>query len=193
MQIVADAKVGLHPFIGQLGGHALGKGVQGHAEHGFLAAEGDRVALGVGRIAVAVREGDGHIKGIAHIVADDLVLKAIDEGTAAQRQVVAGGSAAGKGHAVHGAGVIDVGNIPALGGTAGNGLGGGVLVQQAVHLLLQLIFGGGQVALLQGDGAEVLRQGHIVQRFDAAPIAVFVQTIAVIKGLVVEVGHRTKL
>ena len=126
-------------------------------------------------------------------MADDLVLKAIDEGTAAQRQVVAGGSAAGKGHAVHGAGVIDVGNIPALGGTAGNGLGGGVLVQQAVHLLLQLIFGGGQVALLQGDGAEVLRQGHIVQRFDAVPIAVFVQTIAVIKGLVVEVGHRTKL
>ena len=37
-------------------------------------------------------------------------------------QVVAGGSAAGKGHAVHGAGVIDVGNISALGGTAGNGL-----------------------------------------------------------------------
>ena len=71
--------------------------------------------------------------------------------------------------------------------------GGGVLVQQAVHLLLQLIFGGGQVALLQGDGAEVLRQGHIVQRFDAVPIAVFVQTIAVIKGLVVEVGNRAKL
>ena len=70
---------------------------------------------------------------------------------------------------------------------------GGVLVQQVVHLLLQFIFGGGQVVLLQGDGAEVLRQGHIVQRFDAAPIAVFVQTIAVIKGLVVEVGNRAKL
>lgn len=73
---------------------------------------------------------------------DDLVLKAIDEGTAAKGQVVAGGSAAGKGHAVHGAGVIDVGNISVLGGTAGNGLGRGVLVQQVVHLLLQFIFGG---------------------------------------------------
>ena len=193
VQIIADAKVGVHPLVGQLRGHAFGNGVQRHAEHGFLAAEGDRVALGIGGIAVAVREGDGHVKGIAHIVPDDLVLKAIDEGTAAKGQVVAGGSAAGKGHAVHGAGVIDVGNISALGGTAGNGLGRGVLVQQVVHLLLQFIFGGGQVVLLQGDGAEVLRQGHIVQRFDAAPIAVFVQTIAVIKGLVVEVGNRAKL
>lgn len=102
--------------------------------------------------------GDGHIKGIAHIVPDDLILKAIDKGTAAKGQVVAGGSAAGKGHAVHGAGVINVGNISALGGTAGNGLGRGVLVQQVVHLLLQFIFGGVQVVLLQGNGAEVLRQ-----------------------------------
>ena len=40
VQIIAGAKVGVHPLVGQLGGHAFGNGVQGHAEHGLLAAEG---------------------------------------------------------------------------------------------------------------------------------------------------------
>ena len=101
VQIVAGGKVRLHPLVGQGGHNALGDGVQCHAEHGFLAAEGDGVALGVGGVAVALREGDGHIKGVADIVADDLVLKAVNEGVAAQRQVVACSGAAGKGHPVH--------------------------------------------------------------------------------------------
>ena len=80
-----------------------------------------------------------------------------------------------------------------LGGAAGDRLAGGVLVQQAVQLELKLVIGGGQVLAGQGDGVVVLGQGHIVGGLDAGPVAVFVQTFAVVKGFVVEVGNSAEL
>ena len=62
-------------------------------------------------------------------MADDLILKAVNKGMAAQRQVIAGGSAAGKGYAIHRAGIVDVHGVAALGCPVGDVLGGGVLVQ----------------------------------------------------------------
>lgn len=47
-------------------------------------------------------------------MADDLILEAVNEGVAAQRQVVAGGGAAGKGYAIHRAGIVDVYGVAAL-------------------------------------------------------------------------------
>ena len=105
---------------------------------------------------------------------------------AAQRQVVAGGSAAGKGYAIHRAGIVDIHGVAALGCPVGDVLGGGVLVQQSVDLGLDLGLGGLDIGLGKRQRGYILRQGHIVQRFDAAPIAVFVQTIAVIKGHIVQ-------
>ena len=120
-------------------------------------------------------------------MADDLILKAIDEAAAAQGQVVALIGAAGKGHAVHGAGIVDVHDVAALGGAAGHFLCGGVLRQQVVHLGLNVLRAGGDVRLFDGQGGVVVRQGHIVQRADVFQIAVGIDAAAVIKVLVVEI------
>ena len=189
VQVVAGGKIGLHPLVGQGGHNALGDGVQGHAEHGLLAAEGDGVALGVGGVAVALREGNSHIKGVADVVADDLILEAVNEGVAAQRQVVAGGGAAGKGYAIHRAGIVDVYGVAALGCPVGDVLGGGVLVQQGVDLGLDLGLGGLDIGLGKRQRGYIIRQGHIVQCADAGPVAVIVQPFGVIEVGVVEIRH----
>ena len=143
MHVVAGTEGAVHPLVGQLRRHRLGDGVHGHAEHGLLAAELNGVAVGVGGGVVAVREGDGHVKGVAGVVADDLVLKAGDEAAAAQREVVALVGAAVERHTVHGAGIINVHDVAVLRGAVGHGLGGAVLAQQAVDAGLDVRVAGG--------------------------------------------------
>ena len=126
-------------------------------------------------------------------MAHDLVLKAVDEGTAAQLEAVAAVGAAGKGHAVHRAGIVDGHGVAVGSGPAGDLRSGGVLVQQAVDLALHLVLGGLNVRLLQRDGRVVLRQGDDVQRFHAGPVAVFVQAVAVGEVLVIVVGRGAQI
>ena len=152
-------------------------------------AEGDGVALGVGGVAVALREGDGHIKGVADVVADDLILEAVNEGVAAQRQVVAGGGAAGKGYAIHCAGIVDVYGVAALGCPVGDVLRGGVLVQQGVDLSLDLCLGRLDIGFGERQRGYILRQRHIVQCADAGPVAVIVQPLRIIEAGGVEIRH----
>ena len=185
VQVIAGAVVLVHPGIGQLRQDLLLNGVQGDREDRLLAAEHQRVAVGIGGVAVAVRERDGHVKGLAGLVANDLVLKAVDERAAAQRQAVARVGAAGKGHAVHGAGVINVDGVAVGRGTVGHVLGGGVLAEQAVDLGLHVLAGGLYIGTLDRDGSVILRQGDIIQCPDALPVAVFIQTIAVSEVLVI--------
>ena len=111
VNIIALAVVLGHPRIGQLGQDLLADIVQGNGEHSLFAAQDNGVALGIGRIAVSLREGHGDIKGLAGGVAYDLILKAIDESTAAQGQAVAAVSAAAERNAIHGTGIVDVDGI----------------------------------------------------------------------------------
>src|SRR5699024_10753725 len=96
VQVVGSAEILLHPGVGGLGQHADRQAVEGDREHGFLARQGDGVARLVGGIAVIVGEGDGDVKAVPDVVADDLILKAVDERAAAQGQVIALVGAAGK-------------------------------------------------------------------------------------------------
>ena len=187
VDVVGGAVGRIDPCVGQLGQDFLGDGVQGDREHGLLVAQDDGVAVGVGGVVVAFGEGHGHVKGLAGLVADDLILEPVDEGAAAQRQAVAAVGAAGKGHAVYRACVVDVHGV-AAGGRAIHLLRGGVLAEDAVDLGLHILGRRLHVGAGDGDGCVVLGQGHIVQSFDARPVAVFIQTVAVRKVLVIVVG-----
>ena len=125
-------------------------------------------------------------------MADDLLFEAVDEGVAAQRQVIVLCAAAGECHTVHRAGVVDVDGVAVGGGAVGDVVGGGIPTQQIVDLLLDLLAGGFDVRALDGDGCKVLGQGHIVQRPDALPVALFVQTVAVVEVLVIVVGRAAE-
>ena len=63
-----------------------------------------------------------------------------------------------------------------------------VLAEQAVDLGLDVLLRRLDVRLFQRDGRIVLRQGDVVQRLDAGPIAVLIQTVAVGKVLVIVIG-----
>ena len=84
----------LHPGIGDFRGDSLADVVQRGAEHRRLAGQVSA--------AVVFGEGDVHIEGLAGGMAHDLLLKTVDEGAAAQLQVVALVAAAVKGNAVNG-------------------------------------------------------------------------------------------
>ena len=71
-------------------------------------------------------------------------------------------------------------------------VGGGIPTQKIVDLLLDLLAGGLDVRALDGDGRKVLGQGHIVQCPDALPVALFVQTVAVVEVLVIVVGRAAE-
>ena len=185
MDAVGAAEILLDPGIGQFRQDLLADVVQRDGEDRLFVAQDYRIALSVGGVAVAVREGDINIEGLAGLVAHDLVFKAVDEGTAAQRQAVAAVGAAGKCHAIHGAHIVDVDGVSVGGGTVGDLLRGGVLAEQAVDLGLHVLLRRLDVRLLQRDGSVVLRQGHIIQCADAGPVAVLVQTVTVSKVLVV--------
>ena len=181
-----------HPCVGELGQDAFADVVEGHGKDGFLAAELHSIAAGVGGIAVAVGEGDVDVEGLAGLVADDLVFKAVDESAAAQRQIVVLGAAAGELHVVHRADIVDVHGVAVGGSAVGDVLGGGILAQQIADLLLHFLAGGLDVRALDGDGCKVFGQGHIVQSADALPVALLVQTIAVVEVLVVVVGRAAE-
>ena len=125
-------------------------------------------------------------------MADDLVFKAVDESAAAQRQIVVLGAAAGELHVVHRADIVDVHGVAVGGSAVGDVLGRGILAQQIVDLLLHFLAGGLDVRALDGDGCKVFGQGHIVQSADALPVALLVQTIAVVEVLVVVVGRAAE-
>ena len=125
-------------------------------------------------------------------MADDLVFKAVDESAAAQRQIVVLGAAAGELHVVHRADIVDVHGVAVGGSAVGDVLGGGMLAQQIADLLLHFLAGGLDVRALDGDGRKVFGQGHIVQSADALPVALLVQTIAVVEVLVVVVGRAAE-
>ena len=132
-----------------------------------------------------LREGHGDIKGLAGGVAHDLILKAIDESTAAQGQAVAAVSAAAERNAIHGTGVVDVDGITVRCGTVRHLLLGGVVAEQAVDLALDLLLGRLDLRTLEGKACKVLGQGDIVKRFHALPVAILVQTAAVREVLVI--------
>ena len=178
----------LHPCVGQLRQNLLADVVQGDREDGLLVAQDHRVAVGVGGVAVAVREGDVDIEGLTGLVADDLVFEAVDEAAAAQRQAVAAVGAAREGYAVHGARVVDVDGVAVSRGAVGDLPGGGVLAEHRIDLGLDVLLGRLDVRLFQRDGRIVLRQGDVVQRLDAGPIAVLIQTVAVGEVLVIVIG-----
>ena len=186
------AEVAGHPCVGQLGQDALTDVVEGHGEDGLLAAELHSIAAGVGGVAVAVGEGDVDVEGLAGLVADDLVFKAVDESAAAQRQIVVLGAAAGELHVVHRADIVDVHGVAVGGSAVGDVLSGGILAQQIADLLLHFLAGGLDVRALDGDGCKVFGQGHIVQSTDALPVALLIQTIAVVEVLVVVVGRAAE-
>ena len=188
VQVVGRAEVLLHPGVGGLGQDADRQAVQGDVEHRLFARQGDDVAVRVGGVAVAVGEGDGHVKAVPHVVAHDLLLKAGDEGAAAQGQVIALGGAAGKDHPVHRAAVVDVGDVAVLGGPAGHRLLDAVGLQQVIPLGLDLLLRGLDVRLFEGDGRVVLGQGDVIQRAHPFPVAVAGQALAVGKVLIVVVG-----
>ena len=185
MNTIALAVVLGHPRVGQLGQDLLADVVQGNGEHSLFAAQDNGVALGIGRIAVSLREGHGDIKGLAGGVAYDLILKAIDESTAAQGQAVAAVSAAAERNAIHGTGIVDVDGIAVRCSTVRHLLLGGVVAEQAVDLALDLLLGGLDLRTLEGKACKVLGQGDIVKRFHALPVAVLVQTAAVGEVLVI--------
>ena len=189
---MGGAEVAGHPCVGQLGQDALADVVEGHSEDGFLAAELHSIAAGVGGVAVAVGEGDVDVEGLAGLVADDLLFEAVDEGVAAQRQVIVLCAAASERHTVHRAGVVDVDGVAVGGGAVGDVVGGGIPTQKIVDLLLDLLAGGFDVRALDSDGRKVLGQGHIVQCPDALPVALFVQTVAVVEVLVIVVGRAAE-
>ena len=114
VQVHRGGEVLLHPVIGQLGGDGLLDVVQGRLKDGLLAAQV--------RVAVVFGEGDGDIKGLAGGMADDLILKAVDKGTAAEGQVVAAALtvAAVKGNAVNAAHIVDVDGIAVRSGAVGD-------------------------------------------------------------------------
>ena len=185
VQAVGLAEVFLHPGVGRFGQDADRQAVQGDVEDRLLARQGDGVAGLVGRIAVVVGEGDGHVEVVADIAADDLVLKAGDKGAAAQGQVVALGGAAGKDHPVHRAAVVDVGDIAGLGGPPGDRLLDAVGFQQVVPQALDVLLSRLDVGLFEGDGRVVLGQGDVIQGGDPFPVAVGGQALAVGKVLIV--------
>ena len=192
VDVVGGAEGAGHPCVGELGQDAFADVVEGHGKDGFLAAELHSIAAGVGGIAVAVGEGDVDVEGLAGLVADDLVFKAVDESAAAQRQIVVLGAAAGERHVVHRADIVDVHGVSVGGSAVGDVLGGGILAQQIADLLLHFLAGGLDVRALDGDGCKVFGQGHIVQSADALPVALLVQTIAVVEVLVVVVGRAAE-
>ena len=185
MNTIALAVVLGHPRVGQLGQDLLADVVQGNGEHSLFAAQDNGVALGIGRIAVSLREGHGDIKGLAGGVAYDLILKAIDESTAAQGQAVAAVSAAAERNAIHGTGIVDVDGITVRCGTVRHLLLGGVVAEQAVDLALDFLLGRLDLRTLEGKACKILGQGDIVKRFHALPVAVLVQTAAVGEVLVI--------
>ena len=192
VDVVGGAEGAGHPAVGELGQDALADVVEGHGKDGFLAAELHSIAAGISGVAVAVGEGDVDVEGLAGLVADDLVFKAVDESAAAQRQIVVLGAAAGELHVVHRADVVDVHGVAVGGSAVGDVLGGGILAQQIADLLLHFLAGGLDVRALDGDGCKVFGQGHIVQSADALPVAFLVQTIAVVEVLVVVVGRAAE-
>ena len=103
-----------------------------------------------------LREGHGDIKGLAGGVAYDLILKAIDESTAAQGQAVAAVSAAAERNAIHGTGIVDVDGITVRCGTVRHLLLGGVVAEQAVDLALDLLLGRLDLRTLEGKACKVL-------------------------------------
>ena len=94
-----------NPLVAQLGGDGVLDVVQGRLKDGLLAVQ----VL----VAVILGEGDGDVEGLAGIVADDLLLKVVDVGAAAQGQVgaVALGVAPVKGNAVDAAYIVNVDGV----------------------------------------------------------------------------------
>ena len=177
MQIVHD------PFIGQFGQHRHVDVVQRGLEQGLLAVQF--------LISVILREGHHNVKGLAGGVAHDLILKIIDEGAAAQRQVVtaAAGITALKFHAVNGTHIINVDGIPAFGGPFGLLLGGGVVAQHVVGDVLTDLLRADDLRISgQGQMLEILRQRHVIQRGHALEIAFLVKDRAVIEVCQIRVG-----
>ncbi len=115
----------------------------------------------------------------------DLILKAVDEASAAQRQAVAAVGAPAESHAVHRARIVDVDGVPVCGCPVGDLLFGGVLAQQVIDLRLHILFGGLHIRPGNGDGRIVLGQGDIIQCLDALPEAVLIQPVAVCKILII--------
>jgi len=73
-------------------------------------------------------------------------------------------------------------------GAVGDLPGGGVLAEHRIDLGLDVLLGRLDVCLFQRDGRIVLRQSDVVQRLDAGPIAVLIQTVAVGEVLVIVIG-----
>src|SRR5699024_10464322 len=78
--------------------------------------------------------------------------------------------------------------LRSLGGPTGHRLLDAVGLQQVVPQALDVLLGGLDVRLLEGDGRKVLGQGDVVQGADPFPAALGGQALAVGKVLVVVVG-----
>ena len=108
---------------------------------------------------VVLREGDVHFKGVAGLVADDLLLKALDEVAGAEDQRIVLALSAFKRHAVHAAVEVDLHSVAVLGSSVFHGDKAGVLVLLLADSFVDIRFGDFHVSLLDFDPL-VLAQGH---------------------------------
>ena len=173
-------------------GHVLGELVVHHG--GLLLL--DLMQLHVedhaltGQLCVVVLgEGDVDVALVAGLHADELLLKAGDEGPGAQLQAVALGLAALEGHAVVEALEVQHDGVAVLGGAVGGDQAGGAL-NKGLELAVNILVGHGSLGLGRGEALVVAQLDLRADRHDGLEAEA---VLAGVQNLHVGIGHGIQL